>query len=233
MDEKIFTIFAGVNGAGKSTLYNSPILEREKLGVRINTDEIVKTFGDWKNEADQVKAGRMAIKLRKDCIEKGLSFNQETTLTGNSIIKLVDQVKEKGYKVHLLYVGVNSPEIAKERIAGRVKKGGHDIPSETVEKRYYESIENLKIILPKVDLAEIYDNSKFYALALAKREGVIELQIKDLPEWLKNITKELNKSKENTNEKKIEIIEKSKSEKEKPKREKRSRIRSKSKEKGR
>ena len=94
-------------------------------------------------------------------------------------------------------------------------------------------MENLKIILPKVDLAEIYDNSKFYALALAKREGVIELQIKDLPEWLKNITKELNKSKENTNEKKIEIIEKSKSEKEKPKREKRSRIRSKSKEKGR
>lgn len=155
------------------------------------TDEIVRTFGDWKNEADQVKAGRMAIKLRKDCIEKGLSFNQETTLTGNSIIKLVDKVKEKGYKVHLFYVGLNSPEIAKERIAGRVKKGGHNIPSETVEKRYYESIENLKIILPKVDLAEIYDNSKFYTLAVVKSEGVIKSQIKDLPEWLKNIAKEL------------------------------------------
>ena len=205
MDGKIFTIFAGVNGAGKSTLYNSPILEREKLGVRINTDEIVKTFGDWKSEANQVKAGKIAIKLRKDSIEKGLSFNQETTLTGKSIIKLVDQVKEKGYKVHLFYVGVNSPEIAKERIAERVKKGGHDIPSETVEKRYYESIESLKIILPKVDLAEIYDNSKFYTLAIVKSEGVIKPQIKDLPKWLKNINKELNKSKENANEKKLKL----------------------------
>lgn len=182
MDEKIFTIFAGVNGAGKSTLYNSPILEKEKLGVRINTDEIVRTFGDWKNETDQVKAGRIAINLRKDCIERGISFNQETTLTGNSIIKLVDQIKEKGYKIHLFYVRVNSPKIAKERIAERVKKGGHDIPNEIVEKRYYESIENLKKVLLKVDLAEIYDNTTSYTLVITKREGITKLQTKDLPE---------------------------------------------------
>lgn len=192
MNEKILTIFAGVNGAGKSTLYNSPFLEKEKLGIRINTDEIVRTFGDWKNEADQMKAGRMAIKLRKDCIEKGLSFNQETTLTGNSIIKLIDQVKEKGYKVHLFYVGVSSPEIAKERIAGRVKRGGHDIPNKMVEKRYYESIENLKTILTKVDLAEIYDNSNFYTLIFTKKEDIIKSQIKEIPEWIKNISKDIN-----------------------------------------
>ena len=217
MSKKIFTIFAGVNGAGKSTLYNSPILEKEKLGVRINTDEIVRTLRLWENQIDQINAGRMAIKLRKDCIDKGISFNQETTLTGNSIIKLIDQVKEKGYKVHLFYVGVNSPEIAKERIAGRVKKGGHDIPSETVEKRYYESIENLKIILPKVDLAEIYDNSKFYTLAITKNEGIIRLQTRELPEWLKDISKEFNLIK----------LKEVKPEKEKSIREKRSRIKSK------
>lgn len=150
-------------------------------------------------------------------MEKDLSFNQETTLTGNSIIKLIDQVKEKGYKVHLFYVGVNSSEIAKERIAGRVKKGGHDIPSETVEKRYYESIENLKIILPKVDLAEIYDNSKFYTLVITKNEEIIRLQTRELPEWLKDISKEFNLIK----------LKEVKPEKEKSIREKRSRIKSK------
>lgn len=217
MSKRVFTIFAGVNGAGKSTLYFSKMRNNEEYGVRINTDEIVRTFGDWKNEADQVKAGRMAIKLRKDCIDKGISFNQETTLTGNSIIKLIDQVKEKGYEVHLFYVGVNSPEIAKERIAGRVKKGGHDIPSETVEKRYYESIENLRIILPKVDLAEVYDNSKFYTLAITKNEEIIRLQTRELPEWLKDISKEFNFIK----------LKEVKPEKEKLIREKRSRIKSK------
>lgn len=61
MNDKILTIFAGVNGAGKSTLYSSKNGNNEQYGVRINTDEIVRTFGDWRNEADQVKAGRIAI----------------------------------------------------------------------------------------------------------------------------------------------------------------------------
>lgn len=191
MGNKIFTIFAGVNGAGKSTLYNLPYLEKENLGIRINTDEIVRTFGDWRNEADQVKAGRIAIKLRKECISKGSSFNQETTLTGNSILKLVDQVKEKGYKIHLYYVGVNSPEIAKERIKNRVAKGGHDIPEEVVEKRYYESLENLKVILPKTDKAEIYDNTEIYTLAIVKQEEKVKQYIEKLPDWLQKISSEL------------------------------------------
>ena len=193
MNDKIFTIFAGVNGAGKSTLYNLPSLEKEKMGIRINTDEIVRTFGDWKNEVDQLKAGKIAIKLRKDCIEKGLTFNQETTLCGNSILKIINQVNKKGYKVHLYYIGVNSPKIAKERIKARVAKGGHDIPSEIVERRYYESLENLKVILPKVDKAEIYDNSDKYKLCLSKVNNQYKIFETDLPNWIKPIINSFSK----------------------------------------
>lgn len=64
-----YVVFAGVNGAGKSTLYNTitPTLD---LGVRINTDEIVRNIGDWRSNQDQVRAGKMALKLRKECVEK-------------------------------------------------------------------------------------------------------------------------------------------------------------------
>lgn len=90
-------LFAGVNGVGKSTMYNSQIEEEIKQSIRINTDEIVRTFGDWKNNADQIKAAKIAIQLRNHCFEEGKSFNEETTLTGKTILKTIDRAKELGY----------------------------------------------------------------------------------------------------------------------------------------
>ena len=161
--KKVLYIFAGVNGAGKSTLYNSENLDNEiKYSTRINTDEIVRKIGDWKNNSDQIKAAKIAINLRNDCLKYGKSFNEETTLTGKTILKTIDKAKELGYELQLFYVGVNNPEIAKERIRNRVEKGGHNIADEIVEKRYYESLKNLKQVITKFDEVYLYDNSIKY-----------------------------------------------------------------------
>lgn len=161
--KKVFYLFAGVNGAGKSTLYNSESLNNDiKNTIRINTDEIVREIGDWKNNSDQLKAAKIAINLRNECFLYGKSFNEETTLTGKSILKTIDRAKELGYELQLFYVGVSSTEIAKERIKSRVEKGGHHIENDIVEKRYYESLKNLKEILLKFDKVYLYDNSKKY-----------------------------------------------------------------------
>ena len=161
--KKVFYLFAGVNGAGKSTLYNSESLNNDiKNTIRINTDEIVREIGDWKNNSDQLKAAKIAINLRNECFLYGKSFNEETTLTGKTILKTIDRAKELGYELQLFYVGVSSTEIAKERIKSRVEKGGHHIENDIVEKRYYESLKNLKEILLKFDKVYLYDNSKKY-----------------------------------------------------------------------
>ena len=161
--KKVFYLFAGVNGAGKSTLYNSESLNNDiKNTIRINTDEIVREIGDWKNNSDQLKAAKIAINLRNECFLYGKSFNEETTLTGKTIFKTIDRAKELGYELQLFYVGVSSTEIAKERIKSRVEKGGHHIENDIVEKRYYESLKNLKEILLKFDKVYLYDNSKKY-----------------------------------------------------------------------
>ena len=146
--KKVFYLFAGVNGAGKSTLYNLAMINKNiKNSIRINTDEIVKEIGDWKNNSDQIKAAKIAINLRNECFQYGKSFNEETTLTGKTIVR----AKELGYELQLFYVGINSPEIAKERIKNRVEKGGHDIKNDIVEKRYYESLKNLEEVILKFD----------------------------------------------------------------------------------
>ena len=161
--KKVIYLFAGVNGAGKSTLYNSESLNNDiKNTIRINTDEIVREIGDWKNNSDQLKAAKIAINLRNECFLYGKSFNEETTLTGKTILKTIERAKELGYELQLFYVGVSSTEIAKERIKSRVEKGGHHIENDIVEKRYYESLKNLKEILLKFDKVYLYDNSKKY-----------------------------------------------------------------------
>ena len=185
-----YVIFAGVNGVGKSTLY-STITPTLDLGIRINTDEIVRNIGDWRSNQDQVRAGKMALKLRKECVEKNLSFNQETTLTGKNIIKAIREIKEKGYTIHLYYVGVSSSEIAKLRVKNRVKKGGHDIPEDVIEKRYKETLDNLKVVLPMVDYAKIYDNSEKYELCYTKISSKYIKICEKTPKWLEKILKKI------------------------------------------
>lgn len=161
--KKIFYLFAGVNGGGKSTLYNTESLDINiKDTVRINTDEIVRKIGNWKNDSDQIKAAKIAINLRNNCFQCGKSFNEETTLTGKTILKNIDKAKEQGYELQLFYVGLNSSDIAKERVKNRVEKGGHNIENDVIEKRYYESLKNLKKIISKFDKVYLYDNSIKY-----------------------------------------------------------------------
>ena len=85
-------------------------------------DEIVRGFGTWKNGADVLKAGKIAVKQIKEFFDKGKSFNQETTLCGYSIIKNVKKAKQLGYEVELYYVGLASAELAKKRVEQRVRE---------------------------------------------------------------------------------------------------------------
>lgn len=181
-----YVIFAGVNGAGKSTLYKT-ITPSLDLGVRINTDEIVRNIGDWRNNEDQIRAGKMALNLRKKCVLENISFNQETTLTGKNILKAIREIKEKGYTIHLYYVGVESSNIAKERVKKRVEKGGHDIPSDVIEKRYIESLKNLKTVLEMVDYAKIYDNTEIFKLCYSKFLDKYIKVCEDTPLWLEKV----------------------------------------------
>lgn len=123
-------------------------------------------------------------------IKKGISFNQETTLTGNTILKAIEEAKKNGYKILMAYVGVENPEIAKERVKIRVNKGGHDIPVETIERRYYESLKNLKKIAMYCDKLVVYDNSKVgkaHTRCFIQENDSITLLAKELPKWANDL----------------------------------------------
>ena len=185
-------IFAGTNGAGKSTFYNmSQDIPDFKETVRINTDEIVREIGNWQSNADQMKAGKIGIKLRNEAIKQGKSFNEETTLCGKTIIKLFEKLKENGYKIDLYYVGLKNSDIALERIKNRVANGGHDIPAEKVRKRYEESRSNLEKVIPFCDSISVFDNSESFRRLATIKEGKLIQKTDKVPFWFNSKLKNL------------------------------------------
>lgn len=152
-------IFGGINGAGKSTLYYDELLRDKSFGARINTDEFVSSFGNWKNPKEQFKAAKIALKLRQTCIKKKSDFNQETTLCGKSIVNLFAELKAHRFAISLYYIGVDTPQIAKDRVKARVAKGGHDIDSALIDKRFDESLQNLLKVAKFCDKIMLFDNS--------------------------------------------------------------------------
>lgn len=182
---KKYIIFAGVNGAGKTTLYQSVAIYKDL--PRVNMDEIVREFGSWENGADVLKAGKIAIKKLRTFFAKGESFNQETTLCGHNIFKYIDTAKNLGYRIELYYVGLSSADLAKQRVEQRVKNGGHGIPPEDIEKRYTESLKNLKKIIPVCDRVIIYDNTQSFRKIASFVRGERKDCVEDLPKWCDNL----------------------------------------------
>lgn len=178
---KKYILIAGVNGAGKSTLFRS--IDSLQNMERVNIDEIVREFGSWKNPSDILKAGKIAIEKISTYFEKGISFNQETTLCGNSIISNIRKAKSLGYVIEMHYVGVDSVEIAKERIAYRVKHKGHGIPDSDVERRYVESFCRLKEVKDLCDSVILYDNTTVFNRFAVIKKGQVCFITKEIPYW--------------------------------------------------
>ncbi|MBE6065296.1 zeta toxin family protein [Clostridium cochlearium] len=178
-----YTIFGGVNGAGKTSIYKSIYYKRNKNEKRINTDEMVARIGSWKDNNIQIKCAREAVKLINNYIKNDISFNQETTLSGKSIVRNIKKAKEKGFYVVMNYIGVDNPDIAKERVKIRVLRGGHGIPEEAIERRYYESLDNLKELLTTCDEINIYDNTKNIEQIAYLVNGNVKWKSENIPKW--------------------------------------------------
>jgi predicted ABC-type ATPase len=157
-------IIAGPNGAGKTTAAFT--LLPELLGIKefVNADEIARGISPFNVEAVAIQAGKIMLTRIDELLNNKVSFAYETTLTTISYLKTIDKALQAGYSVTLFYIWLNTPMLAIQRVRQRVGKGGHNIPADIVERRYYKAIKNLPAFCSKVSDWYIYDNSgSFYA----------------------------------------------------------------------
>ena len=164
-------IIAGCNGAGKTTA--SFTILPEVLGCKefINADEIAKGLSPFQPESVAMQAGRIMLARMDELLQKGETFAFESTLATKSYKQKIEWAQANGYEVTLLFFWLDSPNMAKKRVAQRVAEGGHSIPSETIERRYHNGITNLfAIYINMVDICYIFDNSEGRKELIAQKE---------------------------------------------------------------
>ena len=179
---RTYTIIGGVNGVGKSS-FTGVLKERcTDLGIIIDVDKITAELG-----GNALAGGKAALKKINECIAKGVSFTQETTLSGRRTEATARTVLEKGYRVRLYYIGLDSATESVLRIANRVKRGGHDIPTADVERRFAGRWEAVAKVLPYCDEAEFYDNDNGFQLVAEYRNGELRTVGNIVPKWLSEL----------------------------------------------
>ena len=176
---KIYTIVGGVNGVGKSSFTGVLKSRTTDLGVIVDVDKITAQMG-----GKALEGGKRAIRIMEDCIRDGVSFTQETTLSGHRPKAAAKRAKEAGYYIRLYYVGLDTAEESKRRIANRVARGGHDIGEADVERRFAGRWEALRAVLPFCDEAAFYDNDNGFVEVAAYRNGELILEGDHRPRWI-------------------------------------------------
>ena len=176
---KVYTIIGGVNGVGKSS-FTGVLKERSTdLGIIVGVDKITAELG-----SGALAGAKAALRKINECIEKGVSFTQETTLSGRKTEVTARQVKELGYTVRLFYIGLDTAAESLYRIQNRVKRGGHDIPEDDVERRFAGRWEALVKVLSYCDEAEFYDNDNGFVKVAEYRNGELRIVGHYCPRWL-------------------------------------------------
>ena len=171
-------IISGCNGAGKTTASYSLLPEMLNCTQFVNSDEFAKGLSPFSPEKVSIQASRYMLMKIRYLLKRNQDFAVETTLATRSLLKTVQMAQNAGYTVTLLYFWLNSPELAVERVRARVEAGGHDIPEETIRRRYQVGIDYFfHYYAPICERWILADNSQipFRVIAQGAKDEVISV----------------------------------------------------------
>jgi predicted ABC-type ATPase len=180
MEERNLYIVAGCNGAGKTTASFTILPEILNCKEFVNADEIAKGLSPFQPEKVAFEAGRIMLNRINELLQQNENLAFETTLATKSYRNKIIETRQKNYTVTLLFFWLRSVELAKERVKTRVLEGGHNIPANVIERRYYRGIKNLfEIYFEIVDQTLIFDNSEGIHRLIAEKTGNEKINILD------------------------------------------------------
>lgn len=160
MSKKLY-IIAGCNGAGKTTASFNILPSILDCKEFVNADEIARGLSPFQPEKVALEAGKIMLQRIDELLNSGEDFAFETTLATRSFRNTVLKAKESDYIVTLLFFWLENQELAIERVKTRVTEGGHNIPEETIRRRYIAGLKNLfEIYIPICDRTFVFNNSR-------------------------------------------------------------------------
>ena len=179
-------IISGCNGAGKTTASFTILPEILNCREFVNADEIARGLSPFEPASVGIEAGRIMLARIDELIHQKKDFAFETTLSTRSFVNTVKKAHEEGYYVTLFFLWLDSVEQAIDRVKSRVADGGHNIPEETIRRRYSRGIENLfSLYIPICNYWILVNNSGTSLQRIARGEFSEILEIINENDWRK------------------------------------------------
>jgi predicted ABC-type ATPase len=135
-------VIAGPNGSGKLTA--APDLLRDYLGISefVNANVIAQGLSGFRADSVAMQAGRIMLARWRELARQRVDFAFETTPASRSFAPWLHALRHSGYRIHLLFLWLPSPELAIARVTMRVQQGGHAVPDEIIKRRYHAGLRN-------------------------------------------------------------------------------------------
>ena len=183
-------VIGGCNGSGKTTFALNVFPNLGNIEF-INADIIAAQLNPNNPDAVAIQASRIMLERLKILAQQNQNFAFETTLAARSFAPFLRQCQTQGYQINLIYVWLNSVELAITRVALRVASGGHNIPEDVIRRRYNRGRKNFLELYSKLaDRWQVYDNSSDNQLIAYKSDQAVTIIKTDI--WQQIINYEQN-----------------------------------------
>ncbi|WP_440617586.1 zeta toxin family protein [Cysteiniphilum sp. 6C5] len=188
--EPVAIFLLGANGSGKSSL--RAYLDLSNIQTNIDPDALNRIATLKNKDNPLIFASKQAIALYKTALDNSLNTCMESTFSGKSILSRILRAKQQGYRTVCYFMGLERVELNIERVADRVKKGGHNIETDLIIKRYDESVTNLINHHALFDELHVIDNSlDYYRLQFSRYHAEV-VQYEQMLPWANRIYTQIN-----------------------------------------
>ncbi len=197
MNPPIFHLLAGPNGAGKSTLYKALVAQGivasgcEFVNADLYEQAHLQHIAQPQERSEAARA--WADARRNTLLAQRRSFASETVFSHPSKLQLIAQAQQAGFVVALYIVALSDPQQLVQRVARRVREGGHPVPADKILSRYPRTLAHLREAVKLADVAYIYDAQEVNAsgteggqtLQAVCEDGRLAHQLVErLPQWV-------------------------------------------------
>lgn len=176
-DQPHLLIIAGPNGSGKSSAYQASLAEVDGRSFRIINPDLLAARLKLQRGTSATDANIEAVTRIEQWLETsilaGHTVGVETVLSTDKYRRLVRLARGCGYRFQLIYVVLDDARRNVERVAIRVKRGGHSVPTGKIIERYQRSLAQLPWFLAESDEAWLWDNSGAKIRAIGEKSGAV------------------------------------------------------------
>lgn len=162
MKRPSLTVIGGPNGSGKTSVLDVLTALDIKFPNYLNADDVAQDMHDGSRALDDVnRDAQIYVRDQRDaCIQNRVSVTYETVMSHPSHLDAMRRACDLGFYVRLVFVTTADPVINIGRVANRVAKGGHDVPTDKIVSRYARTMgQSLHKAVQIADESLIWDNS--------------------------------------------------------------------------